>query len=151
MKALTLYQPWASLVALCEKKIETRSWYTSYRGTLAIHAAKKPFDTDPYLDRELYLFADALGLPDIFSFDALPYGAVIATCNLVDCLYIGKTHLHCYARVVPLPSGNELAFGDYTEGRFAWVLNDVRPLPEPIPAKGRQGLWNWEPPEGIVV
>lgn len=40
MKALTLYEPWASLVALGAKKIETRSWPTKYRGPLAIRAAK---------------------------------------------------------------------------------------------------------------
>src|SRR5690348_17556570 len=40
MKALTLTQPWASLVAIGAKRIETRSWSTSYRGPLAIHAAK---------------------------------------------------------------------------------------------------------------
>jgi len=35
MKALTLYQPFASLVALGLKQVETRSWRTSYRGPLA--------------------------------------------------------------------------------------------------------------------
>jgi hypothetical protein len=40
MKAITLHQPWATLVAIEQKKIETRSWPTSYRGPLAIHAAK---------------------------------------------------------------------------------------------------------------
>src|SRR6202030_3531482 len=41
MKTLTLTQPWATLVALGAKRIETRSWRTSYRGPLAIHAAKR--------------------------------------------------------------------------------------------------------------
>ncbi len=40
MKALTLWQPWATLVAMEVKKIETRCWTTKYRGELAIHAAK---------------------------------------------------------------------------------------------------------------
>lgn len=40
MKTISLWQPWASLVAIKAKRIETRSWYTSYRGPLAIHAAK---------------------------------------------------------------------------------------------------------------
>ena len=46
---------------------------------------------------------------------------------------------------------DELALGDYTPGRYAWKLANVKKLPEPIPAKGRQGLWNWEPPEGKEV
>lgn len=41
--------------------------------------------------------------------------------------------------------GREYVFGDYTPGRYAWILEDVKQLPEPIPAKGHQGLWNWEP------
>lgn len=41
MKAISLWQPWASLVAVGAKKIETRSWATKYRGSLAIHATKK--------------------------------------------------------------------------------------------------------------
>lgn len=40
MKAITLTQPWATLVAIGAKRIETRSWATRYRGPLAIHAAK---------------------------------------------------------------------------------------------------------------
>jgi len=39
VKTLTLSQRWATLVALGAKRIETRSWRTSYRGPLAIHAA----------------------------------------------------------------------------------------------------------------
>jgi hypothetical protein len=88
MKAITVWQPWAALLACCAKKYETRSWATNYRGPIAIHAAKKPFNTDPYFDRELYHFADALGLPDIYSFDTLPLGCVIATAELVNCWYI---------------------------------------------------------------
>ncbi len=41
MKAITIWQPWASLLACGAKQYETRSWATSYRGPIAIHAAKK--------------------------------------------------------------------------------------------------------------
>ncbi|BFH70618.1 hypothetical protein J27TS7_57880 [Paenibacillus dendritiformis] len=40
---------------------------------------------------------------------------------------------------------DEYYFGDYTDGRYAWELTDVKQLPVPIPAKGQQGLWNWQP------
>jgi hypothetical protein len=44
VKAITLQQPWASLIALGAKSVETRSWSTAYRGPLAIHAGKKWYD-----------------------------------------------------------------------------------------------------------
>lgn len=40
MKAITIWQPWAMLIALLEKGNETRGWPTKHRGPLAIHAAK---------------------------------------------------------------------------------------------------------------
>lgn len=167
IKAVSLYQPWATLMAILEKGNETRSWYTPYRGPIAIHAAtnmtyikmrskhyicsQEPFRSvlNAALKKHAQDHPPGLGF--------MPLGAIVAIGNLVDCLYIGKTHLHYYdhnkigARVVPLPIGNELAFGDYAEGRFAWVMKDVRRLPEPIPAKRKQGLWNWEVPEGVAI
>lgn len=149
MKALTLWQPWASLLACGTKKYETRSWATSYRGPIAIHAAKKPFDTSPFFDKELHLFAEALNLPDIYNFDGLPYGCVIATAELVGCYQIYDTGEHgAYllknSGKVEFIRGNEIFFGDWTEGRFAWEFVNVTILPEPVPAKGKQGFWNWE-------
>ncbi len=41
MKAISIWQPWASLIAIGAKQIETRSWATGYRGLLVIHAAKR--------------------------------------------------------------------------------------------------------------
>lgn len=161
MKALTIYQPWASLIALGEKRIETRGWATNYRGPIAIHAGKKPFNTDSYFDRELYPFADALGLHDIFSFDALPYGGILAICNLVDCKFIAGFVENESAELVGAlldgkdgfekVVGNEYAFGDYTPGRYAWILEDVHQLAEPIPARGRQRIWNWDETEHQVM
>ena len=43
---------------------------------------------------------------------------------------------------VPLPTGNDLAFGDYSPSRYAFKLEQIRALPEPIPFRGSQGLWN---------
>ena len=44
-----------------------------------------------------------------------------------------------------------MALGDWTPGRYAWELRNIKLLPEPIPAKGQQGLWNWEPPEEVLA
>jgi hypothetical protein len=150
MKALSLLQPWASLVTIGAKKIETRSWQTKYRGPLAIHAAKN----FPREARQLCLeepFLTALTSAGLQGTNELPCGAVVATCNLVDCLEIGAEYMSKWGSEIeyPLPTGNELTFGDYTPGRFAWILRDIKQLSEPIPARGQQGLWNWEVPEGV--
>jgi hypothetical protein len=89
MKALTLTQPWATLVAIGAKRIETRSWSTSYRGPLAIHAAKGfPWDARDFTYAKMV--RDLVG-PHFNSSESgpldkqLPRGSVIATCNLVAC------------------------------------------------------------------
>lgn len=71
-----------------------------------------------------------------------PTASVIAICNLIDCIKID----HEFNIFL---SANEMAFGDYTPGRYAWRLENVKMLPEPIPTKGHQRLWNWEPPESF--
>lgn len=130
MKALTLWQPWASLVAVGAKRFETRSWATNYRGQIAIHAAKT-------WNREL---EDVAGNP-IFQgrlkelWNNLPLGCVVAVARLSDCR---PTTEIPFADVA-----DEYGFGDYSAGRFAWILKDVQPLEMPIPAKGKQGLWEW--------
>lgn len=160
MKAISLWNPWAYLVwlkghpdpeiAKLGKGNETRSWPTSYRGPLAIHAAKN----FPREARKLCLeepFLTALTSVGLQSTNELPRGAVIATCTLVDCLEIGVEYMSKWGSEIeyPLPTGNELAFGDYAPGRFIWRLKDVKQLPEPIPARGMQGLWEWEVPKGV--
>lgn len=152
IKALTLWQPWASLVACGAKKIETRSWSTTYRGPLAIHAAGK-WNTE--LLSMLSIWQIQTGLAPLIGMlldlskqtwsgvkeEHLPRGAVIAVCNLIDCVPTDD--------LTQKQIGTERYFGDFSLGRYAWILEDVRQLPEPIPAKGRQGLWNWEVPEGV--
>lgn len=188
MKALTIRQPWASLIAAGVKTIETRSWSTRYRGPLAIHAGKhKPgdgelggwcYDERPWLDgcgwiapimeRDSYT-GDPI--PEFFG-NKMPLGAVVATCTLADVVLIGygypAIHDHQADTFGQLdhprdPLGlwlcthddldgygesrcveDQRPFGDFTPGRYAWLLTDVAPLAEPIPAKGRQGLWDWE-------
>ena len=158
MKALTLYEPWAFLVAVRAKKIETRSWKTDYRGPLAIHASKNiPSFAEIMCETEEH-FNDALKDAGIyFTGDVplkvlIPCGAVLCICNLVDCLKIlrqdGSEAQLEDDRIIYQP---EYFFGDYALGRYAWILNDVKKLEKPIPAKGQLGLWNWEPPEGMEL
>jgi hypothetical protein len=134
MKAITVYEPWAMLVAIEAKKIETRSWATRYRGTLAIHAGKNwPSWAKLLLLRKPFrsvLFSMGLHYPE-----ALPLGAIVAICDLEGCFRIDPGPL--------LISNQEKAFGDYTPGRFMWMLENVKRVNPPIPAKGKQGIWEW--------
>ncbi len=149
MIALTLTQPWATLVAIGAKKIETRSWQTCYRGPLAIHAAKglgpvggtkglrdlcgrEPFCTVLTAWANEYSKGYS-SLADMVKRPLFPLGAIIATCRLTVVAPTQNVKV----------SDQERAFGDYTSGRFAWVLEDVQMLPTPIPARGALGLWEW--------
>lgn len=127
MKALSLHQPWASLVAVGAKRVETRSWRTHHRGRVAIHAARFPGLL--HLAREEPFAAALRGIE-------LPLGVVLATARLVDCVPTVCGLSRSLTAV-------EHAFGDYSEGRWAWLLEDVEPLATPVPARGYPGLWEW--------
>jgi hypothetical protein len=132
MKALTLWQPWASLIAWGEKQYETRSWKTDYRGPLAIHASLRLTIEQKTVCwraefRTAFLRHGCLHPVE------LPLGKVLCVVDLVE---IVRTEM---AEV----SEKERAFGDYAPGRFAWKLENVRPFEPQLPAQGHQGLWEW--------
>lgn len=139
MKSITLWQPWASLIALGLKEIETRSWATKYRGPMAIHAAKKiiPFHE---LFKDLNFIQRASIMDAICreygNYDKMPTGAIVAAgiLNDVQPTEVLKEVIH------PI----EKACGDYSDDRFGWMLKHVEKLAEPAYAKGQQGLWNWD-------
>lgn len=223
MKALTLHQPWASLIALGVKTVETRSWSTRYRGPLAIHAgAKRPVDRGTPTVGEYRLRAfgrsgwamEGPGLPAYRSTPRLegylpPFGAIVATCTLADCVPMvdrdarpmekGPHVVLAEGRAalcLPVLSRGlnvsldmsdlsaQVPFGDFAPGRYAWLLEDLKPTTErcpacwgkgwhdrghcgpgstsqpvgclvcrpdrpgasdPVPARGRQQLWEWKP------
>lgn len=139
MKALTLIQPWATLLAIKAKGNETRSWATKYRGPLAIHAGKK-------IDKEVCnqeLFKSVLAAHG-YTADNLPTGCVIAVCNLSDCVLVRRENYDnaelADGRIV---KDNEYYFGNYTPGRYAWKMEDMKMLDKPVPAKGALSLWEW--------
>ena len=174
MKAITILQPWASLIAIGAKQYETRSWQTKYRGPIAIHAAKKnpckmsTAGTEQFVNTaNKYL---CLGWKMGWHWSMLPLGYVIATAELVNCwsivwhpgsnvdeskyvtigaeLDVSKKHKD-FGRFI-MPTVTEMIFGDWTPGRYAWELSNIRLLQEPIPAKGAQGLWNWTGETGVI-
>lgn len=146
MKALTLTQPWATLVAIGAKRIETRSWATSYRGLLAIHAAQGYVGLSGpagFMGRcNSEPFKSALATAGLTHRD-LPRGAIVAVCRLVDCVpTCGDGYYRDPdRRVIMQVDDQERAFGDYSLGRYAWLLADIQRLLEPIPYKGMLGLW----------
>ena len=137
MKALSLHQPWATLVAIGAKCIETRSWNTLYRGPVAIHASARYISANKGISF-ISPFRQALQEGGYDDPTVLPLGCVIAVAELVACNRIGG--LPGFDR---LPGEPELSFGDYSVRRFMWKLVNVKRLPLPIPAKGMLGLWDW--------
>jgi hypothetical protein len=139
MKALTLWQPWATLVAIGAKSIETRSWSTRHRGPLAIHAAKRfpPGAQSLAMEREFRTVLLEAGYGDP---ETLPRGAVVAVAQLVDVRTTDEV------RGVLQATPRETIYGDFSRGRWAWVLRDVVRLPQPIQAYGGRGLWTWPVP-----
>lgn len=133
MKAATLWQPWASLLAANLKLYETRSWSTNYRGKIAIHAAKR---SPPMVDWPIELLEKVV--IKIGAFSRLPRGAIVAIADLVDVV-----------RTEDIKRGDmpmyEHLLGDFSPGRFAWKLENVVRVLDPIKVSGFQRLWDWHP------
>lgn len=138
MRALSLWQPWASAMALGVKRIETRHWSTSYRGPMAIHAAKRLTAEE----REFLADMREDGFyPELT--EALPLGAIVAVGRLVAILPTDDLR----DRISPL----ERAWGNYAsrelvkgqwKRRYGWQFEDIVPLSVPVPFKGAQGLFD---------
>lgn len=135
MKTISLLQPWASLVMLGAKTIETRSWQTAYRGPLLIHASKGK--------KGRILCTRSLICQHFADFTALPFGAIIGSVNL-DAVVPVET-LHLSAATLAERTLEEKAFGDDTKGRYAWMLSNPVPMEVPIPTGGTLGLWDYYP------
>ena len=141
MKVLSLLQPWATLVVMGVKQIETRSWSTTYRGPLLIHASKgkagETIANEPPFKKY------------IPSFKQLPFGYIIGKVLLTDVISAGHNPLlHTSDEMLNNLTMEEKAFGDYTPRRFAWILQDPVAFKKPIAARGRLALWEFD--EGLI-
>jgi hypothetical protein len=159
MKALSLHQPYASAIALGVKRIETRGWITHHRGDIAIHAtqAAKPGNIAilrgaPAAHQAAFVTAGYEAGGQI-SLIKLPLGAVVAIAKLEAIVPVEDMVRGCYfTKAEELIGGpDERFWGDYTAGRFAWVLTDIRRLATRIRALGKQGLWDWTPPADLFL
>jgi hypothetical protein len=147
VKVLTLKQPWASLVARGAKRVETRSWRTPYRGPLAIHAAKGfPRECQELVYQEPFRSALNGALPS-----ELPRSKILCVVNIVGCVSTEGLQAdtpearRCRAEYFDMRL-DEWDFGDYSSGRFAWLLRGVQ-LVKPVEAKGALGLWEFDDSE----
>ncbi len=146
MKVLSLTQPWATLMAIGEKRIETRSWSTRHRGPLAIAAAKGfPRECQRFCFEPP--FAEALARHGITTLAPLmeARGHILAVVDVIDCLPTdGDFVQRAILRPFIVPTGkSEMVFGDYSRGRFGWTTDELRRLRTPIAAKGALGLWEF--------
>lgn len=126
MIVITIYQPYAYAIVAGIKRYETRPRKTNVRGRVAIHAAKgKP---------RFVTMAVDMAMPERMR---LQFGAIIGTVEIVDCLPAEE--------VIHTLTERERVLGDYSPGRWAWVLKNPVMFDMPVPAKGRQGWWSWNP------
>ena len=144
MRAISLWQPWASLVVIGAKTWETRSWDTNYRGPLAIHAAKRWTPAQRDIARQ-EPFESALMAAGIYE---VILGHVLGKVDLVNtgrCKGEGRIALpeSVFLRYVHEP---EWSFGDFSAGHYAWQLENPERLITPIPAMGQRGFWTFEYP-----
>ncbi len=120
MKAISIQQPWAWAILHAEKNIENRTWGTSYRGRIVVHAGKK---IDP----------EGMTLLRKWGFDVpenLPTGCLLGEIDITGCVdqAHGPTHIRSL-----------WAFGPY-----CWTLANPIAYPEPIPCLGKLGIFEVE-------
>lgn len=172
MKAITLHQPWASLMAEGIKTIETRGrrspWHTAIGQRVAIHAGK----VEGRVIREAVAPLNAAGWQenpacrtDAGGLRPLPLGAILATGILVDVLpMVAAGSIEDGARIPRVVIDDDCGhflfremvtddneniddqaeYGDFRPGRVALIFEDIVKLEEPIPARGYQGLWSFD-------
>lgn len=136
--ALSLYQPWASLMAIGAKMFETRTWGTKFTGLVVIHASK----TLEYDSRDPK-FMQAVHEAGIDNPQKLPLGMALAVGELVGCYKAESVYEHI--------SDSERSFGNYAAGRVAWKFTNMRVFRNPIPIRGQQFLWEWKLPLPDVI
>ena len=148
--ALTVWQPWASLIAHGLKLCELRTWAPpADLERLLIHAGKRSMEPGDVSGWTFAALERKTGRPD------LPYGAIVAACEVEDAYRVlaAPRQAGGPCRAVSVFSGAEATlntdpWGQWGPGTVAWRLMEVAPLAEPVPCRGRQGLWT---PDGETL
>lgn len=126
MKVITIKQPWASLIIEGYKRFEFRSWQTKYRGELLIHAGKG-VDKEAMKRLKKYLPTE------------IPSGKIIGKVTLENCIECNENF-----KDMCLKENAEVYQKSQFEEKFAWELTKVEKFEEPIEAKGKLSLWEYE-------
>lgn len=125
MKALTIKEPWATLIIDGYKKYEFRSWKTNYRGKVLIHAGMSE-EKDMLKKFKDYNLNCSKGM-------------IIGEALLTDCILVTKEFEEELLKIDKTIYGRESH-----EMKYAWKLENVIKYDKPIPIKGKLGLWNYE-------
>lgn len=120
MKAISIKQPWAWLIASGYMTVENRKWYTAHRGDIMIHASKSKFD----LETDINFVQQKFGV--LVDRDQLLFGKCLAVAELTGCTKAPQERIDRYC---------------HKEGHFAWILRRIRPI-EPFPARGKLNLFD---------
>ena len=126
MKVLTIKQPWATLIMQKDKEYEFRSWKTQYRGDLLIHAGKG-IDKEALIRLKKYLPKE------------LPLGKILGKVKLVDCIKCDKEFIDMCQR-----KNKDIYSKSIFKEKYAWKLEEVEVFEEPIEAKGKLSLWEFD-------
>ncbi len=121
MKALTLKQPWATLISEGLKEYEFRSWNTNYRGKLLIHAGVS-------IDKEEI---------KKYNYD-YPKSRIVALVELIDCIKIDDK----FNKMIK--DKNSIVYGSKDREGYAWKLRLIKKVDDNKEIKGKLGLWNIE-------
>ena len=152
MKAISILQPWAILCAMGLKHFETRSRPTKFRGEIFIHASQSqrmglPLELhNPFLSQVYNKWA-----PNAPAFSTLSFGAIIGKVNIIDCIKTEDIRLmkdagvpiRAHAKNIPRDWNKEMAFGDFSPGRYGYLLSEPVLFKTPISAKGQLCLWSF--------
>jgi activating signal cointegrator 1 len=136
MKALTIRQPFATLIMLGIKTHEFRSWFTHYRGPLSIHAAQALHASTPEVWKRHGTKFNQAGYHDARQ---LPTSAILGSVHVMDC--VEATTLKARVR----------KSHDAPDEGYALVLAKPQPLQMPVKCKGALGLWTVPASFGLLV
>lgn len=157
MKVISLLQPWATFVVMGIKKFETRSFNTKFRGKILIHASKKfskhqfdlCFDIPEF--RKHFEEMSTMDLPKGFIIGSVEITDTIPTWQVTHYLNIFDSPLSEFKGLGPRQWKEEIVYGDYSNERFAWKLENAIQFANPIPAKGQLGFWNYDMPDHFHI
>lgn len=138
LSCVSLWQPYASLAILGHKGVETRPFpapasLIGQRLGIASTKQLKPVQFTAFGDPKFQQHYQSSGLGVL---EELPLGVLLGTAIVESCVLMTE-------ELIAAQTEQELAYGWWTPGRFAWFLCQPEVWETPVPVRGMQGLWNW--------